>query len=204
MYLRSGKNTIVAPIYSDMFMNDISFIHSWYFTKGKCPSDYDYKNVIRCVCNLYFASFIIKAKHYYGKELVVSFEADYRITTKHNLKKYQYIYDHISRIEYLVKTFLASEYYRGTHTYYQIMIVLLAIVFHYFQMVIIETLYNDCLMWKDISKLLGINNDFVPSTYKDNIRIISLAKTFYYTLWFDLAFSDDTTCAFIRQYLLSL
>lgn len=207
MFLRNGKNTDERYTYDDLCISNISYIYYWYSTKGEFTQHKNIKNVIRCVCDMYYIAFTHNARVYYGKTLNISFEADYTLTINKLNGKNKRIDTHILHIEHLVKTFLFSSYFRGEHkriSYYDAIIVVFAIAFHYFHMVIIETLYNDCLTWSRVSELLGDYEYSCENVANENERVVSLSKKLYGVLWKDIAFSDHDTCAYIRQYMLSL
>lgn len=207
MLLRNGKMICVDQDLGNLTTHNISYIYYWYISKGEYPPNKNIKLIVRCVCDLLYKSFIIQFKRYYGKKAKVVFEADYSFSRNIYGNHHEYTQKHINNIEHLVNVFIASSYFRGEYkrVYYKdAFVVILAISYYYFQMVVIETLYNDCLLWS-IIKHTFCDEEYCSITVRqENQTLIDLSTQLYITLWKDFAFSDDHTCAYIRQFVLKM
>lgn len=207
MLLRNGKMVCTEQNWGNLTTHNLSYVYYWYTSKGEYNPNTNIRLIIRCVCDLLFMSFTIQYKIYYGKKARVRFEADYSLCRDLRDNEYKHTQTHIVHIEHLVKLFVSSSHFRGEHArlcHKDVFVVIVAIAFYYFQMVVIETLYDDCLVWSTIEEIFSDENYCTGYIREDNKEMIALSRDLYDTLWKEFAFSDDPTCTAIRQYVLKI
>ena len=186
MRLRSGKkiNWNLNKSYDDLLI-DIIFDMSIYDNN---------KVVIKDICDILCCVFNINLFDSY--KINSTFEIDYKI--KWINKK------HINKIMCIMKLFFNSDYYKTLSNSvncenkdYVKFMYLFGIVFYYFQMVIIETLYNDMVTWKFIRSMLNKKYTF---NYNSNFNYVKYGVDIYNKLTVD----DNNIFCNIRRYILSI
>ena len=218
MRLRNGKmvrnvldkkkrNKMIDLIFDIMFISNNIDICSNEIIKYQTISNY-------CDILLYE----IKRSLYEEYEVEkVSFECDYlqNNNTKNKI--------HIKNIYNIVNTFYNSDLYvirlekdvkkcLNAHLYYNrdkiknnlTCIYTLALIFFYFQMVIIETLYDECLSWNGIRQIFGKYMKLNKHLYNENNVHITDFIQFAVSLCDDIVCNDNTIFSEIRRYTMCI
>lgn len=174
MRLRSGKkiNWNLNNSYNDLLI-DIIFDMSIYDNNMV---------IIRNICDILCCIFNINL--YDSYKIKSTFEIDYKIKWKNR--------KHMNKIMYIVKMFFKSDEYKNKNCIIKFMH-LFGIIFYYFQMVIIETLYNDMVTWNFIKLMLNKNSMFESNCIKYGVDIYN-----------KLTICDDDIFCHIRRYILSI
>lgn len=166
-------------------------------------------------CDILFYEFKDKLYELYGVKRI-SFECDYSINNNKNVV-------HLKKIHNMVNKFYKSDLYdfkikKDLKIYYDKYfyynenkiknnlkcIYILALIFFYFQMVIIETLYDECLSWNGIrdifEKYTKLNKHL---NNENNLNVIDFIQ-FAVSVCDDMIFNDNEICSIIRRYTMCI
>lgn len=178
--------------------------------------------IIENICNIFYMCFTHEVCKNYGVKSC-TFECDYRIK-KNSIELYKYNKKHICNINTLCNKFLKSLFYEkikqkilddyenilnlsNENVKYKMIkiirfICILSLSYYYFHMVVIETLYNDCLIWKHIRQTFDeFKNDH---HYYCDIIPMSKIITYSVSLYNDLILQDNDDCVYVRKFILHL
>lgn len=166
-------------------------------------------------CEILFYEFKNKLYHLYGVKKI-SFECDYLTNNNKNVI-------HIKKILNIVNKFFKSDLYNlrieedlkiylNKCFYYNENIIknnlkcsyILALIFFYFQMVIIETLYDECLSWNGIRHIF---EKFTKSNkHLNNYDVLNISDfiQFAVNLCDDMIINDNEICSKVRRYIMCI
>lgn len=178
MRLRSGKkiNWNLNDTYDNLLI-DIMFDISIYDNNTV---------IIKDICDILCCLFNVNLYHFY--KIRSTFEIDYKIK-KINKK-------HLNKIMFITNLFLNSDYYNTLsnnkdHIHNVKFMCLFGIIFYYFQMIVIETLYDDMITWKNIKIILQKNHMYIFNYIKYGIDVYN-----------NLTVSDTNIFCNIRRYII--
>lgn len=215
MRLRNGK--IINNIYELNVENKlINIIFDIIFISNNINiySNRDIKyQIIHNYCNIVFYEFKDKLNELFDVK-IISFECDYsKNTNKKHIKK---IYNIVNKFynSDLYKYKIEEDYkiYLDKHLYCDEnkiknnlkCIYILAFIFFYFQTVIIETLYDECLSWNGLrcifDKYTKSNKHF---NIDNNLNINDFIQ-FAVSLCDSMVFNDNKICSEVRRYIMCL
>lgn len=178
--------------------------------------------IIENICNLFYVCFKYDIEKNYGV-IKITFECDYRIYDS-IIKSYNLNKKHINNINTIWIEFYKSSLYKKTEEkilddyknilnftntnvkYKMIKIIkficLISLCYYYFHMVIIETFYNDCLLWCGIRKKF----DEFKNNHHDYCNVIPMSKIITYSvkLYTDLVIEENEFCKYIRNFTMKI
>lgn len=217
MRLRNGKiicnltdlkreNKLIDLVFDIIFISNNIDLYSNKKIKYQTINNY---------CDILFYEFKDKLYDLYGVKRI-SFECDYSINNNKNVV-------HLKKIHNMVNKFYKSNLYDFKikkdfktysdkhHNYNENKIknnlkciYILALIFFYFQMVIIETLYDECLSWNGIREIFGKYtkaNKYLNDN--NNLNICDFIQ-FAVSLCDDMIFNDNEICSILRRYIMCI
>jgi hypothetical protein len=214
MKLRNGKH---IGILSDNFVYEKNknnnkferhYIIEKYLDLFYFIDRYKIKYKVTCICNCLFVIFNRLLKTYYSVQNS-TFECDY-ILYKNKINDL-----HIKNICHLVLKFIKSDFINvlknemsengeNENTKYIDISCIIGISFCYFHMVIIETLYEDCLTWFSIKTVVNIiqsaNQKLNKNMGVNHNNLIKYAINIYNRI----VLSDTQTFSYMRRFMLKL